>query len=271
MATIVRLPDLPVVPVEDGDTVAAYRNGQVVRIPAGSGGGDLPDLATVATTGQYSDLLGRPTLGSAASMNASAFATAAQGALADTALQPADIGATIQAYSAILSGTTASFTAALKTKLDGIAAGATANTGTVTSVQVAVPTGLQASGGPVTSSGTITISYASGYAIPTTEKQSQWDTAYSWGNHAAAGYVTLASLAAYTYDKATIDSKIDAGGVTAAEIKTLYESNPNTNAFTDSEKAKLSAAGTNANGNKTISVAEPSGGSNGDIWYQVDS
>lgn len=255
MATIVRLPDLPVVPVENGDTVAAYRNGKVVRIPAGGGGGDLPDLATVAFTGMYSDLLGLPTLGSAASMSASAFATAAQGALADSSLQPADIGATIQAYSAILSGTTASFTTALKTKLDDIQAGATANatdsyllnranhtgtqpastitglatvattgsyndltdkptisSGTVTSVNVSVPTGLQASGGPVTSSGTIAISYASGYAIPTTEKQSQWDTAYGWGNHALAGYVTTAAMHAYTYDKATIDSKIDAGG-----------------------------------------------------------
>src|SRR5690606_15187709 len=84
--------------------------------------------------------------------------------------------------------------------------------GTVTSVNVSVPAGLQASGGPVTSSGTITISYASGYAIPTTTKQSQWDQAYGWGNHASAGYVTTAAMQAYTYDKATIDSKIDAGG-----------------------------------------------------------
>ena len=49
------------------------------------------DLATVATTGVYSDLTGRPTLGTAAAAATGDFATAAQGALADTAVQPAAI------------------------------------------------------------------------------------------------------------------------------------------------------------------------------------
>lgn len=47
--------------------------------------------------------------------------------------------------------------------------------GTVTSVGVSVPTGLSVSGTPVTSSGTIAITYANGYSIPTTTKQSEWD------------------------------------------------------------------------------------------------
>lgn len=47
------------------------------------------DLATVATTGAYSDLSGLPTLGTAAAQNVEAFATSAQGALADSAVQPA--------------------------------------------------------------------------------------------------------------------------------------------------------------------------------------
>ena len=49
-----------------------------------------------------------------------------------------------------------------RTRLAGMAAGATANTGTVTSVAVAVPPGLTATAA-VTTSGTITINYASGY------------------------------------------------------------------------------------------------------------
>lgn len=49
------------------------------------------DLATVATSGSYTDLSNRPTLGTAAAEDATAFASAAQGALADTAVQPADI------------------------------------------------------------------------------------------------------------------------------------------------------------------------------------
>ena len=38
-----------------------------------------------------------------------------------------------------------------------------------------VPTGLSVSGGPITSSGTLAISYASGYSIPTDAKQADWD------------------------------------------------------------------------------------------------
>ena len=49
-----------------------------------------PALATVATTGAYSDLSGLPTLGTAAATDATAYATAAQGSLADSAVQPAD-------------------------------------------------------------------------------------------------------------------------------------------------------------------------------------
>ena len=66
-----------------------------------------------------------------------------------------------------------------------------AKTGTVTSVGMTVPTGLSVSGSPVTGSGTLAVSFASGYSIPTTAKQGNWDTAYGWGNHASAGYVKL--------------------------------------------------------------------------------
>jgi len=49
--------------------------------------------------------------------------------IADTSalLDSADIGVTVQGYSAVLAGTTASFTTADETKLDGIEAGATAD------------------------------------------------------------------------------------------------------------------------------------------------
>lgn len=45
------------------------------------------NLATVATSGNYGDLSGKPTLGTAASQDVTAFATAAQGAKADTSAQ----------------------------------------------------------------------------------------------------------------------------------------------------------------------------------------
>lgn len=51
--------------------------------------------------------------------------------------------------------------------------------GTVTSVAMSVPTGLVVSGSPVTTSGTIAVTYDTGYSIPTTASQSNWDTAYT--------------------------------------------------------------------------------------------
>lgn len=51
--------------------------------------------------------------------------------------------------------------------------------GTVTSVGLTVPTGLTVANSPVTGSGTLAISLQSGYSIPTTAKQTEWDTAYT--------------------------------------------------------------------------------------------
>lgn len=69
--------------------------------------------------------------------------------------------------------------------------------GTVTSVAMTVPTGFSVTGGPVTSSGTLALSFASGYALPTTSRMANWDAAFSWGNHALAGYATASSLNGY--------------------------------------------------------------------------
>lgn len=76
----------------------------------------------------------------------------------------------------------------VKTTLSSIAA--LSGNGTVTSVGMTVPTGLSVSGSPITTSGTLAVSLASGYSIPTTAEQTEWDTAYGWGNHASAGYAS---------------------------------------------------------------------------------
>ena len=80
------------------------------------------DLATVATTGAYSDLSGLPTLGTAAAADTGDFATAAQGSLADTAVQPND---SPTFGSVTVRGTVdGRDVAADGSKLDGIEAGA---------------------------------------------------------------------------------------------------------------------------------------------------
>ena len=51
--------------------------------------------------------------------------------------------------------------------------------GTVTSVDISLPTGLSVSGNPITTSGTFAITFTAGYSIPTTAKQTEWDSAYT--------------------------------------------------------------------------------------------
>jgi hypothetical protein len=51
--------------------------------------------------------------------------------------------------------------------------------GTVTSVAATVPTGLTITGSPITTSGTLAFGLQAGYSIPTTAKQTTWDTAYN--------------------------------------------------------------------------------------------
>ena len=54
------------------------------------------------------------------------------------------------------------------------------NKGTVTSVGITMPTGFSVSGSPITEKGILAVVFASGYSLPTTAKQSNWDTVYNW-------------------------------------------------------------------------------------------
>ena len=93
--------------------------------------------------------------------------------------------------------------------------------GTVTSVGMTVPTGLSVSGSPITSSGTLAVTFASGYSIPTTIKQSNWDTAYGWGNHADEGYLKDYTIYALTIKNSAGTSVLSYNPKTAAGELTL--------------------------------------------------
>jgi hypothetical protein len=86
-----------------------------------------------AAPGSDEEILNKPTLGTAAATDATDYATAAQGTKADTALQPDDIGVTVQAYDAntvidaTYVATEESYTTVEKNKLAGIEVGATAD------------------------------------------------------------------------------------------------------------------------------------------------
>jgi hypothetical protein len=55
----------------------------------------------------------------------------------------------------------------------------TPNSGTVTSVKASVPTGLTVSGTPITTDGSIIITYESGYSISTDASKGKWQSAYT--------------------------------------------------------------------------------------------
>jgi len=105
-----------------------------------------------------------------------------------------------------------------KTKLDGIANGATANTGTVTSVAASAGTGISISGSPITTSGTITVTNTAPNATHT------GDVTGSAALTIAADAVTNAKLANMPVN--TIKGRITTGtgdpeDLTAAQVRTI--------------------------------------------------
>ena len=100
-----------------------------------------------------------------------------------TILVDADIGVNVQAYSSVLQNTTASYTIAEETKLAGIE----------TAADVTDATNVAAAGAVMdtdfSTNGLMKRTGAGTYTI-VTDNSSEWDTAYSWGDHASAGYLT---------------------------------------------------------------------------------
>lgn len=86
----------------------------------------------------------------------------------------------IPQYEAEGSYVTTSTTLTINGTTYDLSANRTWSVGTVTSVDMTVPTGLAISGNPINGSGTLALSYAYGYSIPTNVKQSNWDDAYTW-------------------------------------------------------------------------------------------
>lgn len=128
-------------------------------------------------------------------------ATSAQGALADSAVQPGDNVSGLTNDAGYLTSYTETDPVFVASPAYGITSINITNwdtaygwgnhasagyltsetyTGTVTSVAMTVPTGLTVSGSPITTTGTLAVSLQTGYSIPTTVKQGNWDDAYTF-------------------------------------------------------------------------------------------
>ncbi len=73
----------------------------------------------------------------------------------------------------------------------------TGGTGTVTSVDMTVPTGLSVSGNPITTSGTLALTLTSGYNIPTTASTTNFNVAY---NRTDAMFIVSSSTSTGDYN-----------------------------------------------------------------------
>jgi hypothetical protein len=94
----------------------------------------------------------------------------------------------VQLDSIVRDGTTIKFYTGVTELLPNMAGGS------VTSVGMTVPTGLSISGSPITGSGTLALTFAPGYSIPSDASQSNWNTAYDWGDHVLGGYQSQSDI-----------------------------------------------------------------------------
>ncbi len=186
---------------------------------------DPASLAVVASSGQYADLLGLPSI--PATPGDIGAATAAQGALADTAVQPAAL------------------TAGLNLKVDKVA-GYGLSQADFTTAEKAKLAGLESSH----YRGTFINLSALNAALPDA----------SPGDYADVDAGTGSPVLRYIWDGNDAEWVAQAGSadpITAAQVKTLYESNPDTNAFTDARLSKLNGIAVGATANaSTDSLTE---------------
>jgi predicted heme/steroid binding protein len=90
--------------------------------------------------------------------------------------------------------------------------------GTVTSVALSVPTGFAVAGSPITSSGTLALSFASGYSLPTTTKQGEWDTAYNRSATALAYNTSTGVITLTKQDTTTLTATVTLAPFTTTNL-----------------------------------------------------
>jgi hypothetical protein len=104
-----------------------------------------------------------------------------------------------------LGGVPTSRTITINGTTQDLSANRTFNVGTVTSVGLSAPTGFSVANSPVTGAGTLALSFASGFSLPTNASQANWDAAYNDKiNSAAVTGTTTKTLTLTQQDGGTI-------------------------------------------------------------------
>ena len=159
------------------------------------------------------------------------------------------VGATGNAHGNATTSVSGFMSGADKTKLDGVASGATANTGTVTSVGLSLPPELTVSGSPITTNGTLTVGKASQTANFVFAAPDGSPGAPSFRALAAADVPTLNQNTSGTAANVTGTVAVANGGtgatVAATALSNLGGAPINSPTFTGTPAAPTASAGTN--------------------------
>jgi hypothetical protein len=129
--------------------------------------------------------------------------------------------------------------------------------GGVSSVGLTAPTGFTVSNSPITSSGNIALYFASGYSLPTTTKQSEWDTAYTQ-RHTHSNKTALDSISGadiINWNNAYLDRHTHSN---KANLDTINQNMGTSNS--------VSFTGVTATSTIRIPTVAPSSPVNGNIW-----
>lgn len=166
-------------------------------------------------------------------------------------------------YQAIGSYVPTSRTITINGNSQDLSANRTYNVGTVTSVGLSAPTGFSISNSPVTGSGTIGLSFASGYSLPTDSSQSNWNQAFNDKiNSASVTGTTTKTLTLNQQDGGTItaswtDDNTDAVSSVFGRtgVVVAVSGDYNTSQVTESTNLYYTEARVNANANVAANTA----------------
>ena len=116
--------------------------------------------------------------------------------------------------------------------------------------------------GDFTSSGLMKRGGSSGTYSIVTDNSNNWNTAYGWGDHASAGYLTSYTVTASDLSGISVNalSDVNTAGVSVNDVLK----------WTGSAWTAQAESGGGGGANVTISDTAPGGASVGDLWWESD-
>ena len=116
--------------------------------------------------------------------------------------------------------------------------------------------------GDFTSAGLMKRDASSGQYTIITDNSNNWNTAYGWGNHASAGYLTSYTVTASDLNTISVNALSDVNTAGASVNDVLK--------WTGAAWTAQAESGGGGGANVTISDTAPGGASVGDLWWESD-